>query len=387
MRTYLDHNATTPVRPDVIETVAAVMAETGNASSVHADGQAALRRVETARRQAGQALCARAEDITFTSGGTEALNLALHSAIHAGGATRILHSAIEHEAVADTAKASGLPVEEIPVTANGVADLAWLEDRLKGWDATRDGRPVLALMLANNEIGTIQPVADAAALIREHDGLVVVDAIQAVGKIPVDFAALGADYMAISAHKFGGPQGVGALVSACDAPLMRQQRGGGQEKGRRSGTLNVAGIAGLGLAIEQAVANLDDFARLADWRDAMAAGLKAAAPDLHILGESAGRLPNTLGIAVPGWKGETQVMALDLAGFSASAGSACSSGKAHGSKIGNAIGLDTDTSQGFLRVSLGWNSTADEADAFVKAWSEAQRRARPEHSQTLKAVS
>ena len=141
MRTYLDHNATTPVRPDVIETVAAVMAETGNASSVHADGQAALRRVETARRQAGQALCARAEDITFTSGGTEALNLALHSAIHAGGATRILHSAIEHEAVADTAKASGLPVEEIPVTANGVADLAWLEDRLKGWDATRDGRP------------------------------------------------------------------------------------------------------------------------------------------------------------------------------------------------------------------------------------------------------
>ncbi|MEA1942786.1 MAG: cysteine desulfurase family protein [Pseudomonadota bacterium] len=387
MRTYLDHNATTPVRPDVIETVTDVMTRVGNASSVHADGQAALRRVETARRQVGQALCARPEDVIFTSGGTEALNLALYSAIQAGGATRILHSAIEHEAIADTAKASGLPVGDIPVTADGVADLAWLEARLEDWNAERDGRPLLALMLANNEIGTIQPVAAAAELMRAHDGLVVVDAIQAVGKIPVDFAGLGADYMAISAHKFGGPQGAGALVASCDAPLMRQQRGGGQEKGRRSGTLNVAGIAGLGLAIEQAVAGLDDFARLADWRDAMAAGLKQAAPDLHVLGEGAERLPNTLGIAVPGWKGETQVMALDLAGFSVSAGSACSSGKAHGSKIGNAVGLNKDTSQGFLRVSLGWNSTADEADAFVKAWSEAHGRARPEHSQALKAVS
>ena len=387
MRTYLDHNATTPVRPDVIAAVTDVMAHVGNASSVHADGQTALRRVETARRQVGQALCARPEDVIFTSGGTEALNLALHSAIRAGGATRILHSAIEHEAVADTAQATGLPVEEIPVTADGIADLSWLEARLEDWNAERDGRPVLALMLANNEIGTIQPVAAAAELMRNHDGLVAVDAIQAVGKIPVDFAGLGADYMAISAHKFGGPQGAGALVASCNAPLARQQRGGGQEKGRRSGTLNVAGIAGLGLAIEQAVAGLDDFARLAERRDAMAAGLKQAAPDLHVLGEGAPRLPNTLGIAVSGWKGETQVMALDLAGFSVSAGSACSSGKAHGSKIGNAIGLDPDTSRGFLRVSLGWNSTADEADAFVKAWSEAHGRARPEHSQALKAVS
>ncbi|MED5550594.1 MAG: cysteine desulfurase family protein [Pseudomonadota bacterium] len=387
MRTYLDHNATTPVRPDVIEAVAHAMSLTGNASSVHADGQAALRLVETARRQTGKALCARAEDVIFTSCGTEALNLALHSAIRAGGAGRILHCAIEHEAVADTAKASGLPVEEIPVTAAGLADLGWLEDRLGHWDTARDGRPVLALMLANNEIGTIQPVAEAAALVREHDGLVVVDAIQAVGKIAVDFAGLGADYMAISAHKFGGPQGVGALIAACNAPMERQLRGGGQEKGRRSGTLNVAGIAGLGLAIEQAVAGLDAFARLAGWRDAMAAGLKQAAPDIHILGEGAPRLPNTLGIAVPGWKGETQVMALDLAGFSVSAGSACSSGKAHGSKIGNATGLDADVSRGFLRVSLGWNSTADQADAFVKAWSEAHGRARPEHSNALKAVS
>lgn len=388
MRIYLDHNATTPVRPGVIEAIADALAQPGNASSVHADGQAALRRVEAARRIAGKALCARAEDVVFTSGGTEALNLAFHSAIAAGGAGRILHSAIEHEAVADTANASGLPVEEIPVTLEGVADLAWLEERLSSWDAQRDGRPVLALMLANNEIGTIQPVAEAARLVREAGGLTIVDAIQAVGKIPVDFAALGADYMAISAHKFGGPQGVGALIMACDAPAARHQRGGGQEKGRRSGTLNVAGIAGLGAALEQAMAGLKDFATLGALRDRIAAGLKQAAPDLHILGENAQRLPNTLGIAVPGWKGETQVMALDLAGFSVSAGSACSSGKAHGSKIGNAVGLDRDTSQGFLRVSLGWNSTEDEADAFVKAWSEAHGRARPtSHTTSVEAVS
>ena len=387
MRTYLDHNATTPVRPAVIGAIGDALAHAGNASSVHADGQAALRRVEQARRVAGKALCARADDIVFTSGGTEALNLALHSAVTAGGAGRILISAIEHEAVADTARASGLPVEEIPVTRDGTADLDWLAARLARWDADADGRPVLALMLANNEIGTIQPVAEAIRLVRERDGLAVVDAIQAVGKIPVDFAALGADYMALSAHKFGGPQGVGALVMACDAPSARHQRGGGQEKGRRSGTLNVAGIAGLGVALDAAVAGLGDFAGLAALRDRIAAGLKTVAPDILVLGEGADRLPNTLGIAVPGWKGETQVMALDLAGFSVSAGSACSSGKAHGSKIGNALGLDADTSRGFLRVSLGWNSTADQADAFVKAWSEAHARARPEHTQTLKAVS
>lgn len=319
MRVYLDHNATTAVRPAVIDIVTETMGRIGNASSVHADGQAALRLVETARRQVGQALCARAEDVTFTGCGTEAINLALFSAIRAGGATRILHSPIEHEAVADTAAASGVAVEEVPVTGEGVIDLAWLGSRLDAWEADRDGRFVLALMLANNEIGTIQPVAEAARLVREHGGLTVVDAIQAVGKIPVDFAGLGADYMAISGHKFGGPQGVGALVAACDAPLERQLRGGGQEKGRRAGTLNVAGIAGLGVAIAEAVEELDEFARLADWRDAMAAGLKAVAPDLHVLGEGAPRVPNTLGIALPGWKGETQVMALDLAGFAVSA--------------------------------------------------------------------
>ncbi|MCR9266404.1 MAG: cysteine desulfurase [Alphaproteobacteria bacterium] len=388
MRIYLDHNATTAVRPSVIELMTEVMGETGNPSSVHGDGQAAQRRVETARRRVGKALCARPEDVIFTGCGTEALNLALHSAIQAGQAGTILHSAIEHEAVAATAAASGLPVMDIPVTADGVADIKALEALLDGWNGDTHGRPVLAMMLVNNEIGTIQPVAEAVRLVKEHDGLAIVDAIQAAGKIPVDFAGLGADYMAISAHKFGGPQGVGALIASCDAPLVRQLHGGGQEKNRRAGTLNVAGIAGLGLALEEAVASLDDFAALASLRDRMEAGLLEAAPDLHLIGKDAPRLPNTIGLACPGWKGETQVMALDLAGFSISAGSACSSGKANGSKIGNAVGLEKDASQGFARVSLGWNSQPDEADAFVTAWIEAVRRARPaSKTQTLKAVS
>ena len=384
MRLYLDHNATTPVRPDVIALMTEVMQAVGNPSSVHGDGQAALRRVETARRQVGKALCARPEDVIFTGCGTEAINLALNSALTAGHATRILHTAIEHEAVAASAAASGAKVQGVAVRPDGVIDLDDLERRL----GEAPGRPVLCLMLANNEIGTIQPVAEAVRLVRAQDGLVIVDAIQAVGKIAVDFAALGADYLALSAHKFGGPQGVGALLAACDAPMARQIHGGGQEKNRRAGTLNVAGIAGLGLALEQAVAGLADFAALAEQRDRLEAGLKTVAPDLIILGEGAPRLPNTTGLAVPGWKGETQVMALDLAGVSVSAGSACSSGRTNGSKVGNALGLEKDMSQGFLRVSLGWNSRPDEADAFLAAWSEAHRRARPSIPvKTLKAVS
>ena len=377
MRLYLDHNATTTVRPDVIAAMAEALARTANPSSVHRDGQRAARDVEDVRRLVGRLLCARAEDVIFTSGGTEATNLAIHSAIDAGKAGRLIVSALEHEAIAATARASGLPVETMPVTPDGLADLAWLEARLAGWERERDGRPVLALMLANNEIGTIQPVAEAAAMIHEHDGLMIVDAIQAVGKIAVDFAALGADYMAISAHKFGGPQGSGALIAACNAPLSRHHHGGGQEKGRRGGTLNVAGITGLGQALELAVADLDRFAGLARWRDALAAQLKGEAPQIMILGEGAPRLPNTLSIAHPSWKGETQVMAMDLAGISISAGSACSSGKARGSKAGLALGLTGGAAEGLIRISLGWTSSESDIDAFARAWTAAHARIAP----------
>jgi cysteine desulfurase len=369
MQIYLDHNATTAVRPEVIAAMSSAMSETGNPSSVHHHGQTGRRRVENARRAIGKALCVRAEDVVFTSCGTEALNLALASMANAG-CNRLLISSIEHSAVADTARATGSAVEEIPVLPSGLVDLDWLRQRLSVWDVETDGAPGVALMMANNETGVIQPVAEAADLIRQAGGRLLVDAIQAVGKIPVDFAAIGCDYMAISAHKFGGPQGVGALLAACDAPLTRTQHGGGQEQGRRSGTLNVAGIAGLGAALELAVAELEPFAALADWRDEIETALQGAATGSSVLGHSAPRLPNTLSIATPNWRGETQVMALDLAGVSISAGAACSSGKAKGSKVGAAMGLDPDLAQGVVRISLGWNTTRDEVDAVIKAWTE-----------------
>ncbi|MDM7983472.1 MAG: cysteine desulfurase family protein [Maricaulis sp.] len=381
MRVYLDHNATTQVRPDVIELMSELMGSVGNASAVHQHGQAARRHVDKARRQVGKALCARAEDVIFTGGGTEALNLAMASATRAPGVKRVIISDIEHPAIVESAKVSGLPVDILPVTAHGVIDLAWLEQRMASWSEA-DGRPVLSVMLANNEIGTIQPVAEAIALIKEKDGLVIVDAVQSTGKIPVDFAALGADYMAIAAHKFGGPQGVGALIASCDAPVTRHNHGGGQEQGRRSGTLNVAGNAALGLALEQAHAKLAEFAALAGSRDRMIAAIREANPDVVVLGEGAERLPNTIGLAVPGWRGETQVMAMDLAGISISAGAACSSGKAKASKMGTALGLDEALSEGVIRISLGWSTTEEDVDAAIKAWTEAWARASKQIKET-----
>ena len=350
-----------------------------NPSSVHAEGQAARAAVEQARERIGKALSARAQDIVFTSGGTEANNLALHCAIAGGGAKRALISAIEHEAVVEylkaEAKSESIAVETIPVDARGVVDLAWLDERLSGWDVEADGPPLVALMLANNEIGVIQPVAEAARITHAAGGLIVVDAIQAFGKIPVDFAALGADYLTISGHKIGGPQGIGAMALSCDAPVARHHHGGGQERGRRSGTENVPGIVGLGVAARSAAEQLRDFAALADRRDAIISGIRAVAPDAVVLGEGAERLPNTVSIAAPGWPGPVQLMALDLAGISVSGGSACSSGTVKGGKTPAALGLPETVGQSAIRVSLGWNSGPEDAERFVKAWGEAYVRA------------
>jgi cysteine desulfurase len=377
MRAYLDHNATTPIRPDVVIAMVDTMAAVGNPSSVHTHGQKARKAVERARTQVGRAICARPDDVIFTSGGTEATNLALHSVIEAGGARRLIVSAIEHSAIAEIPQAAGLEFDVLPVDGDGVVDLGWLKRRLADWDTQIDGVPVLALMLVNNEIGTIQPVAEAANLMHDAGGLLVVDAIQAVGKIGVDFAALGADYLALSSHKFGGPQGAGALVVACNAQLARHHHGGGQEKGRRAGTENVAGIVGLGLAIEQSVAQLDHFAGLSGWRDEIINEIRLLAPEAVILGEGAARLPNTVSLSIPGWKRENQVMALDLDGVSISAGSACSSGKSRGSKVGTALGLDDDVAEGVVRISLGWNSTRDDLVTLLVAWKRAYQRVAP----------
>jgi cysteine desulfurase len=362
---YLDYNATAPIRPEAAEAVARALAIGGNPSSIHAAGRAARAAIEQARESVAALAGVRPQDVAFTSGGSEANTLAIESAIRAGS-KRLIVGATEHPSVIETAEASGLPIELWPVDKRGVADLDWLSDRLKAWDSA-DGRPFVALMAANNETGVIQPVAEAAALAHEAGGWLHVDAVQAAGKI--DITGLPADTVAISAHKLGGPQGAGALIVSCDAPISKSSFGGGQERGRRGGTENVSGIAGLGAAA--ALPGLD-ARQAAAWRDAAADRLKHEA-GIAVIGEGAALLPNTLCLAAPGFASDLQVMALDLAGVMVSAGSACSSGKVKASHAVTAMGLH-ELAPYALRVSCGWASTAADWDQFAEAWLEAHVR-------------
>jgi cysteine desulfurase len=369
MSIYLDHNATARVRPEALEAVTHVLSHVGNPSSVHAAGRAARAAMEQAREGVAALIAAPASTVVFLSGGTEANALALGSAV-AAGARRLIVSAIEHDSIQEASRALGVAVESLPVRPDGVADLDWLRERLARWDAG-DGRPFVALMLANNETGVIQPVAEAAEIVRAADGWLHVDAIQAAGKIPVDSRGLGADTLSISAHKIGGPQGAGALTFGPRAVLSRRQHGGGQERGRRGGTENLPGIAGFGAAAREALAGLAAFQRQAVWRDAAAQRLKAAGG--VVMGETAPRLANTLCIASPGYPSELQVMALDLAGVMVSAGSACSSGKVKASPVLAAMGQG-ELAGCAIRVSGGWDSSADDWNRFVDVWLQAHDR-------------
>ncbi len=373
---YADHNATSPLRPEARAAMLAAMdLGAANPSSVHASGRAARRVVEEARAAIGAAIGSRPADLVFTSGGTEALNLAIHGATLAlDGPSILLVSAIEHEAVFRAASHAGVSVESVPVTTSGTLDLAALTVCLKDWDVARRGTPILCLMLVNNETGVIQPVAEAAKLVREAGGLVICDAVQAFGKIGVNAALLGADYLAVSAHKIGGPQGTGALWHRAGAPLKAIQFGGGQERGLRSGTENVAGIAGFAAAAAAAVRDLPRFAKLAPARDAMERRLKAEG-GVTVMGESAPRVAGTSNFARPGFRSETQVMALDLAGICVSAGSACSSGKVKRSVVLMAMGADDALAESAIRTSLGWNSDPGDFDRIADAWLSAAKRA------------
>lgn len=368
---YLDYNATAPIRPEGRDALLRALEAPANPSSVHAAGRAARDLVETARAQVAALVGVPSGSITFVSGGTEANALAIESA-KAVGYERIIVGATEHDAVVETAKVSGLPVTTWPVDNFGVADLAWLETEL-----AKSGRALVCLMLANNETGVIQPVPTASALVRAADGWLHVDAVQAAGKIAIDFSALGADTLALSAHKLGGPQGVGALVAGTRAILSRRQHGGGQERGRRAGTENVAGIAAFGAATDAAIRDLASMTKLGHWRDALAERVKAEGA--VVLGEGVDRLPQTLCFAGMGFGSEIQVMNLDLAGVMASAGSACSSGKVKASRVVEAMGRP-DLAPFALRVSGGWASTEDDwikcGDAWLAAWKRIGARRR-----------
>jgi cysteine desulfurase len=369
-RTYLDHNATSPLRPEVAEVVLRALQLPGNASSVHAEGRAARAEIEAARDKVARLVGARAKNVVFTSGGTEAANLILTPGFRRlgqAGPTRLLLGAAEHPCVLNGHRFSADAVEIIPVDGSGILDLSWLEAHLNG---TGDARVLVSVQLANNETGVVQPVAEAARLVRAHGGLIHTDAVQAAGKIPVDLAELGVDVLTLSGHKIGSPKGIGAVVLASDQFEIAERliRGGGQEKGFRAGTENVAAIAGFGAAAEIALAQLaSEAARLQGLRDEAEAHVRRIAPDAVVVGAQAERLPNTFAFAIPGLKAETALIAFDLAGVALSSGSACSSGKVKRSHVLDAMGVEPALSEGVLRVSLGWTTTKEDVIRFAEA--------------------
>ncbi len=369
-RTYLDYNATAPLRAEAREALVAAL-DIGNPSSVHEEGRKARALVETARADVAALVSASAETVIFTSGGTEACNLALGlRQATAGEIKRLLVSAIEHSAVLAAAEESVLPVELLPVTADGVVDMAALDAALQ------DETPALVcVMLANNETGTIQPIAEIAAKTRAHGSLLFCDAVQAAGKMPIDIFALGVDALSLSGHKLGAPMGIGALVTRPAVVVPPQLLGGGQELGRRAGSENISGIAAFAAAAKAAMRDLNDFANLAELRDDMEAALLAVQPQTEIFGKHADRLANTSCFALGGLNSETLVMALDLAGVAVSAGSACSSGKVSRSHVLAAMQAETHISKGVLRVSLGWQSNREDTEKLVDEWSKLAGRA------------
>ena len=362
-RVYLDHNATTPVRPAALDAMAEAARAVGNPSSVHAAGRAARGRLEAARARVAALVGRQPEQVVFTSGGTEADALA----VLGPGRPRRLVSAIEHDAVLAVAEGA----ERIAVDAEGRLDLADLERRL----AAADAPALVSVMWVNNETGVIQPVAEAIRLARAAGALVHVDAVQGAGRL--DPGALAdADLVVLSGHKIGAPAGVGALLVRPTLALRPLALGGGQERGRRSGTENLPGIAGFGAAAEAVAAGADELARLLALRDRLEAAVLAAAPEARVLGAGAGRIATTC-LGLPGVPAETQVMALDLAGMAVSAGSACSSGKVRRSHVLAAMLGDDPIAGQAIRVSLGWTTTAGDIDRFVAAWRAMRDRLSP----------
>ena len=362
--TYLDWNATTPLRPEAAAAMSEVLARCGNPSSVHRWGRAARQAIEQARFTVAALLDTPAEGVVFVSGGTEANHLALLGS----GRDRVLVSAVEHDSVLRAAPEA----ERISVDCDGVVVLDTL-DRL----VAADPRPALvSVMLANNETGVVQPVAAIGAIARTHGALFHCDAVQAAGKITLDARTIGADFVTLSAHKLGGPPGIGALVVTGELELTPLLHGGGQERGRRAGTENLVGIAGFAAAAVAATEEIAVYDRVRALRDALESGLAAIAPDAVVLGAAAPRLPNTAAIAMPGVAAETQVIALDLDGVMVSAGAACSSGKVGPSHVLEAMGVGPDLVGSTIRVSLGWDSSEADVAHFLRAWTTLYQRCR-----------
>ncbi|MEO4040453.1 cysteine desulfurase family protein [Hoeflea sp. CAU 1731] len=366
-RIYLDYNATAPLLPVAREAMLDVLALPGNPSSVHSEGRKVRARVDNARRKVAALVNASDENIVFTSGATEAASTLLSPRYRMGRSKidigHLYYSAVEHPCVTSGGRFHADQISQIDVDSLGRVNLGHLKSLLDKHDST-SGMPLVAVMLANNETGVIQPVEEVSLLVKAAGGLLVVDAVQAAGRIPIDMQTLGADYIFLSSHKMGGPKGAGAIVAQGEimmpVPLIT---GGGQEKGHRSGTENPAAIAGFGAAAQANLEGKETLLEVARLRDQMEHHIRMAAPDVIFYSGEARRLPNTSFFAFPGFKAETAQIAFDLEGVALSAGSACSSGKIGPSHVLKAMGMDAD--QGALRVSLGPDTTEDEIDRFA----------------------
>jgi len=378
---YLDHAATTPMLPQALDAYVRTARALGNASSLHGSGRSARRTVEEARERIAEALGAKPGEVIFTGSGTEADNLAVkgvHWHRRTAERNRVVTTAIEHHAVADAVAWLGdherADVTELPVDKLGRVDTAVLAELLdeRGAEVT-----VLTCMWANNEVGTLQPIAEIAALAARHGIPVHTDAIQAVGHVPVDFAASGAAALALSGHKLGGPTGTGALILRRDVKAVPLLHGGGQEREIRSGTLDVPGIAALAEAVAHAVRTQEtESRRLAGLRDDLVARIRETVPDAVYNGDPESRLPGNAHFSFPGCEGDALLMLLDAAGVECATGSACSAGIAQPSHVLLAMGAEADDARSSLRFTLGWPTTAADIDALVAALPEAVRRAK-----------
>ncbi|MQB42940.1 cysteine desulfurase family protein [Rhizobium sp. ICMP 5592] len=371
-RLYLDWNATAPLHPAARNAMLHALDLYGNPNSVHGEGRATRAAIEAARRQVASLTGAEPAHVVFTSGATEAANMVLTPEFRMGRTPlaigQLYISAIEHPAVREGGRFAKDRISEIPVTPEGTVDLAMLETMLAAHDKT-DGLPMVAIMLANNETGILQPVSEAAKIVQAFGGVFVVDAVQAAGRVPLDINTIGADFLIVSSHKIGGPKGVGALISRGEVLMPKPLiHGGGQEKGHRSGTENALGVIGFGAAASAAITELDSRnAGVAKLRDRLEVGMKLAAPDVIIHGEGGARVPNTSFFTLPGLKSETGQIAFDLEGVAISAGSACSSGKVGESHVLSAMGCDPKL--GALRISLGFTTTEEDVERAIAAFA------------------
>ncbi|MBB3453051.1 cysteine desulfurase [Rhizobium sp. BK313] len=371
-RLYLDWNATAPLHSAARDAMLHALDLYGNPNSVHGEGRATRAAIEGARRQVASLTGAEPAHVIFTSGATEAANMVLTPEFRMGRTPlaigHLFISAIEHPALREGGRFRKEEISEIPVTSNGVVDLVALETMLSAYDKA-SGLPMVAIMLANNETGILQPVHEAAKIVQAFGGVFVVDAVQAAGRVPLDIKAIGADFLIVSSHKIGGPKGAGALVSRGEVLMPKPLiHGGGQEKGHRSGTENALAVIGFGAAAAATIIEFDSRnATVEKLRDRLEEGMRLAAPDVIIHGKGSPRVPNTSFFTLPGLKSETGQIAFDLEGVAISAGSACSSGKVGESHVLVAMGCDPKL--GALRISLGFTTTEEDVERAIAAFA------------------